>query len=102
MAGVDGTYNVTVTALEKSTTGTLSIEERGTAIRGTVDIIGQTLPIEKGKIKGNEITGKVVARLPKGKGKLKIGIRATVDGDIVTGTLKAVIGKADFSGIRVA
>ena len=101
MAGIDGTYAVTVSALGKSVSGTMVMEQHGSSVIGSVSIIGQTVPIEKGRIEGNEITGKTVAKFPKVKGRIKIRVRASVDGDTISGALKAVVGKAKFVGTRM-
>lgn len=97
---IDGTYEVTVSAIGKSVDGTIEMATDGKAVTGIVHIIGQSVPIEAGKLSGNRITGHVHADTPMGRHKLKID--ATVDGDSVRGKLKALIGKADFEGRKVS
>ena len=101
MGEIDGTYAVTVSALGKSVSGIMTVEQCGSSVTGTVSIIGQTVPIERGRIEGNEITGRTVTKFPKVKGHIKIRVRASVDGNTISGTLKAIVGKAKFVGIRV-
>ncbi len=95
----DGTYDVTIDAMGKQVSGTLVITTAGTQASGTFTLGDMRVELEGGQIKGDQITGSVVAPTPMGEMKLKV--KATVAGDIISGTLNAFIANATFTGTRV-
>ena len=95
---VDGTYNVTVEGMGKRAHGTLVLKTNGTTLTGSVEIIGQNVAIQNGKVKGNQVTGTVAATTPIGK--LKGNVTATVNGDQIEGKIKALLASATFTGTR--
>lgn len=97
---IDGTYRVVVEAMGKKAEGTVEITTSGSKAEGVVHVLGMDVPLQQGKVSGNTVTGIVEASSPMGHAKCKV--KATVDGDKVTGTLKAMLVSAKFSGVRVA
>ena len=97
---VDGTYRVVIEALGKQAEGTVEVHEQGSKLIGTATVLGQTVPLENGKVSGNSFSGTMKADTPMGRTKLTVS--GTVSGDTVEGTLKALLGKATFCGTRIA
>lgn len=95
---VDGTYNVTVEGLGKRASGRLTLKESGACLTGSVEIAGQTVAIQNGKVKGNQVTGTVAASTPIGK--LKGNVTATVNGNTIEGKIKALMASATFHGTK--
>ena len=96
---VDGTYQVTIEAMGKRAHGTVTVEERGGVLTGNVQALGQTIPIQDGRLKGNAFTGVVEGSTPMGKMRAKV--TGEVSGDSISGKLRAGLISASFSGARV-
>lgn len=99
MDNISGMYEVTVSAMGKSTSGTMDLRVDGNRMEGSVRIIGQEVPIENGKASGGNLSGHVHADTPMGR--LKLRISATADGETISGKIKALVGTAEFEGHRV-
>lgn len=97
---VDGTYRVAGEAMGKQIEGTIDLQTSGSALTGTAHILGTDASIENGKVKGNELTGSVSAATPMGHMKFKV--KASVDGERISGTLKALLLSVDFYGKRIS
>lgn len=97
---IDGTYKVTGEAKGVAVEGTIEVKTDGDTLTGTAHLRDIEMPLEDGKVNGNDFTCNVVAPTPMGNMKFKV--QGTVDGDKVSGTLKALLVKASFSGERIA
>lgn len=97
---IDGTYKVAGEAKGVSIEGTIDVKTDGNTLTGTAHLHNAEMPLEDGKVNGNDFTCNVVAPTPMGNMKFKV--EGTVDGDKVTGTLKALLVKASFTGERIA
>lgn len=98
MGIIDGTYDVTVEGLGHTATSSIDLAIKGKEATGTVHILGQDLPLERGKVDGQSISGQVHADTPLGKHKLKVS--ATVDGERISGKIKTLVGSGTFEGTR--
>lgn len=96
---VDGTYKVVAEGLGKKAEGTIVLQEQASQLIGTANLLGQTVALENGKVQGNTVTGTMRAETPMGR--LKFNVSATVTGDAIEGTMKALIAKGTFRGTRV-
>ena len=71
----------------------------GDVLTGTFSVLDAIVPIENGKVSGDEFSFILNATTPMGKFKLKTS--GKVDGDAISGVMKHPLAKIDFSGSRV-
>lgn len=96
---IDGKYSVVVEAMGKKADGIVEVKTSGSKVEGVIHALGMDVPLQNGKVNGQTVTGTVEGDSPIGHVKCKVS--ATVDGDKVTGTLKALLVSAKFSGVRI-
>ena len=96
---LDGTYRVLVEAMGKKAEGTVELKTNGSKAEGMVHALGMDVPLQNGKVSGQTVTGIVEGPTPIGH--LKCKVKATVNGDQVTGTIKALLVNASFTGTRI-
>lgn len=96
---VDGTYRVVGEAMGRRAEGTLELKTNGANLEGTVRIGSHQVTLQDGKAKGNTFTAKVQADTPMGNMKAKVS--GAVEGDRISGTIKALMVSAKFEGSRI-
>ena len=95
---VDGTWNVVVKSPMGDQPSTLTLKADGGTLTGTASAQGNTNPIANGKVDGNNISwsNSITTPFP-----MTLEFSGTVDGDNLTGTVKAgSFGSFPFSGKR--
>ena len=95
---VDGTWNVVVKSPMGDQPSTLTLKAEGSTLTGTASAQGNTNPIANGKVDGNNISwsNSITTPFP-----MTLEFSGTVDGDNLTGTVKAgSFGSFPFSGKR--
>ena len=100
MAAIDGTYRIAGEGMGMSLEGTLDMQTSGSSLTGTANILGRDIAIQNGKVNGNTITATIEAPTPMGNMKFKVN--AKVEGEKISGTLKALLVSADFYGKRIS
>ena len=96
---VDGTYRIAGEGMGVQLDGTLDLQTNGSTLTGTAHLLGLDIPVQNGKVSGNTLTATIEAPTPMGNMKFKVN--ATVDGEKISGTLKALMVSADFYGKRL-
>lgn len=97
---VDGTYRIAGEGMGVDLEGTLDMQTSGNSLTGTAHILGRDIAIQNGKVKGDTITATIEAPTPMGHMKFKVN--AKVEGEKISGTLKALLVSADFYGKRIS
>ena len=95
----NGTWNVTVQTPMGAQSGTIDVTIAGSSFTGafTSAMMG-TLPVENGTVEGNRLTWTMAMTSPM---PMKLDGEATVDGDAITGKVKAgVFGSMALTGTR--
>lgn len=96
---IDGNYTISFTTpIGKQELG-LAFQSDGNVLTGTTTSGGNTEAFRDGKVNGNELEFVMDAKTPMGK--MKTTIIATVSGDQISGTIKTMMGKSKFEGVRV-
>lgn len=101
MSDVAGTYDCTTKSPMGDQKGTLTVVPGadGTTFTGTMVSQGNSLEVEDGKIDGNRLTWVVNMTSPM---PIKLEGDATVDGDTLSGHVKAgIFGNMDMTGTKV-
>lgn len=95
---VTGKWNVVIKSPIGAIDACMDFTQDGEALSGSVEANGNTAPISKGKVNGEEFAFNVSLKTPIGP----MGFRVTgkVDGDTVSGTAKMPMGSNAFSGTR--
>jgi hypothetical protein len=96
---VAGTYDVTIKTPMGDQKGTLSVNPSGDTFTGSVaSVMMGTMDIAEGKVAGETITWKMDMKVPM---PMTLEAEATVDGDSITGAVKAgAFGTMPLSGTR--
>ena len=95
---VDGTWNVVVKSPMGDQPSTLTLKADGGTLTGTASAQGNTNPIANGKVDGDAVSwsNSITTPFP-----MTLEFSGTVDGDSLTGTVKAgSFGSFPFSGKR--
>ena len=99
MAGVDGTYEVTVKSPLGDQKSTLTVKSDGNSFSGTNAGAMGSNDIS-GEVSGNTLTWKQQMTVPM---PMTLDMTATVDGDAITGTVGAgAFGSFPMNGTRTA
>lgn len=96
---VDGSYRISGDAMGTKLEGVLTLETAGTQLSGSVKIGKQTIELLDPKVKGDTFSCSVMAPTPVGE--MKLGLKGTVVGDRISGTVKALLVNAPFEGTRI-
>ncbi len=96
---LDGTYRILIEAMGKKAEGTVDLTTNGSKAEGMVHVAGMDIPLQNGKVSGQTVTGTAEGASPIGH--LKCKVKATVNGDQVTGSIKALLVSATFTGTRI-
>lgn len=99
MAGVDGTYEVTVKSPLGDQKSTLTVKSDGSTFTGTNSGAMGSADVS-GEVNGNTLTWKQQMTVPM---PMTLDMTATVDGDAITGTVGAgAFGSFPMNGTRTA
>ena len=99
MAGVDGTYDVTVKSPLGDQKSTLTVKSDGNTFTGTNSGAMGSSDVS-GEVNGNTLTWKQQMTVPM---PMTLDMKATVAGDTITGTVGAgAFGSFPLSGTRTA
>ena len=93
-AKVAGTWEMTMEGRQGTVTNTLTIEQDGDKIKGTMKTQRGETPFE-GTIKGKEISFTITRQTPNGEVKQEFS--GTVDGDSIKGKVKSPRGESDWT-----
>ena len=95
---VAGTYNVTVKCPMGDQAGTFTVNVDGDSFTGSLVGGLGSMETSEGKVNGNTITWKMDMKVPM---PMTLECEATVDGDVLTGAVKAgAFGSMPLSGTR--
>jgi len=93
-----GTYNVAIEAPIGRQEGTLTLEEAGGALSGTMSAGGEAGPISNAKIEGDTASWDMDITTPM---PMTLSFSAQKAGDNITGRCKlGMFGEVDFEGIK--
>ncbi len=99
MAGVDGTYEVTVKSPLGDQKSTLTVKSDGNTFTGTNSGAMGSADVS-GEVNGNTLTWKQSMTVPM---PMTLDMTATVEGDSITGTVGAgAFGSFPMNGVRTA
>ena len=99
MAGVDGTYEVTVKSPLGDQKSTLTVKSDGNTFTGTNSGAMGSADVS-GEVNGNTLTWKQSMTVPM---PMTLDMTATVEGDGITGTVGAgAFGSFPMHGVRTA
>ena len=96
---VEGTYDIAIQSPMGEQKGQLTVQPSGNGFTGTVSnpMMG-TMEVSDGKIDGNKLTWKMDMKVPM---PMTLDCDATVDGDTITGSVKAgAFGSLALTGTR--
>ena len=95
---VAGTYNVVTKTPMGDQSGTFTVVVDGDSFTGSVTNPMGTMDVQDGKVSGNTLTWKMDMKVPM---PMELDCEATVDGDAITGKVKAgAFGSMAISGVR--
>lgn len=96
---IDGTYKGKAKSPFGSTDCTLTLKANGATLSGHASAMGIEAGIKNGTVDGSSFSCQVEGDGPLGH--MTLDIQGTVDGDKITGTVKAGRMQAKFEGARV-
>lgn len=100
MANVDGVWEVVTQTPMGEQRARMTIVSDGDTFTGSSESTLATFVLENGRISGDEITWTMQLTAPM---KLTLEGRATIEGDTITGKIKAgFLGSSTMTGQRVA
>jgi hypothetical protein len=96
---VEGTYDIAIQSPMGEQKGQLTVQPSGDGFTGTVsNAMMGTMEVSEGKIDGNKLTWKMDMKVPM---PMTLDCDATVDGDAITGSVKAgAFGSMALTGTR--
>jgi hypothetical protein len=95
---VAGTYDVTTKTPMGDQKGTMTVEVSGDSFTGSVTNPMGTMEVENGKVAGNTLTWTMNMKVPM---PMTLECEATVDGDAISGEIKAgAFGSMAMAGTR--
>ncbi|HET6536553.1 MAG TPA: hypothetical protein VFG34_00370 [Sphingopyxis sp.] len=100
MAQVDGSYECITKSPMGDQKSVFTVESNGDSFSGSnVGAMG-SLDVENGKVDGNKLSWTMAMKVPM---PMSLDCEATIDGDTLTGTIKAgAFGSMAMSGTRKA
>jgi hypothetical protein len=99
MANVDGSWDTVTKSPMGDQQATLTVASNGDHFTGTYSGAMGTTEVKDGKVAGDTLTWKVDIVVPM---PMTLDCEATVDGDVITGTVGAgVFGSFPMTGKRV-
>ena len=95
---VDGNWKITIKSPVGPQPSTLVLHNSDGVLTGTQSGQGATNPISEGKVEGNNLYWVNHITAPM---KMKLEFTGTVDGDQITGKVKAgMVGSYSFTGVK--
>ena len=95
---VAGTYDVTTKTPMGDQKGSFTVVVSGDSFTGSVSNPMGTMEVQDGKVNGNSLTWKMDMKVPM---PMSLECDATVDGDAISGNIKAgAFGSMAMSGTR--
>ena len=80
--------------------GSIIYQVDGTRLTGTIEVLGHSVTVENGTVDGNTFHHLAYVKAPFPLGKVKVTVDGSVDGDVITGTIKSIVANAEFTGTR--
>jgi len=96
---MDGTYSISVKTPMGNQEGSLIFKSEGSVLTGSSIAGENTSEIQEGTIDGSNFFFIVYMKTPLGKMKAKVN--GSVDGNLITGTMKVPIGTMTFDGTKI-
>lgn len=96
---VSGTWEISSETPRGTMTRTVTFEQDGSSLTGTMEGQQGSVPIEDGAVEGNTISFSVV--FSRGDRSFTVVYRGTVDGDTAKGTFETSRGEVEWTGKRV-
>ena len=98
MASVDGAYDCVTKTPMGDQSGVFTVISTGDRFHGTIAGSLGSMDVENGKVDGNRLTWTMAMQFPM---PMTIDCEATVEGDVLTGTLQlGAFGAAAITGKR--
>jgi hypothetical protein len=95
----DGKYNVTINTPMGKQEGVLNLKHSGSALEGTMEQGGDSVPIKNGSINGDTATWDVDVTKPM---PLTLSFEGKENGDMMTGSVKlGAFGNSTFEAHKV-
>lgn len=96
-----GVWELTIQTPRGAMTRTLTLEQDGTSLEGTLDTRMGSVPITEGSVEGNRISF-TVAMSGRGGRTFEMSYRGSVDGDTARGTFRTPRGdEVEWTGKRI-
>ena len=96
---IAGTYHAKVETPIGTKEGTLTLQEQGGALTGTLHVLGGDTAIENGKLEGNAVSFTGTLQVPF-IGALPFTFEGTHMGDQISGTARTKMGEIAIAGKR--
>ena len=96
---VQGKWHITINTPMGDKSGVLDLKVEGTALTGSLSDDSHHIEITDGKIAGNQLSWSAKLTKPM---RMNFKFTATVDADRISGVAKHTLGRAPFSGKRLA
>jgi hypothetical protein len=96
---IDGTYEITIETLMGPQEGKLVMKTDGGTLSGTLENMMGVVPLQDGKVNGNEFEYTVEAKSPMGT--IKVSMKGKVERDTLTGEATTPFGPAPIEGKRI-
>ncbi|MEH2959979.1 aminomethyl transferase family protein [Candidatus Merdisoma sp. JLR.KK006] len=95
---LDGKYDITVVVAGKENKGSFDYVTDGTVLKGTATAMGAIAEVVDGTVDGSHFYHSMRMKTPMGKMDIKVD--GHLDGDTVSGTMKAMMITMHFTGKR--
>ncbi len=96
---VTGTWELTSESPRGTQTSTITFEQEGPALSGTIETRMGSMPFEGGSVEGNTITFEIVRSM--GERTMEMALIVQVAGDTITGTMTTPRGETPWTAKRV-
>jgi hypothetical protein len=97
MSGAHGKWQVTIKTPMGERSGVLELKVEGGKLTGSLSDGERHVPISDGKIDGNRLSWSAKIEKPM---RLSLKFSAVVDADRISGSARALLGSATFTGVR--
>lgn len=96
---VSGVWEISAETPRGTMTRTITFEQDGDNLTGTMETQMGSIAIENGSVDGNKITFTFV--MTRGDRSMQVVYKGTVDGDTAKGTMQTPRGQIEWTGKRV-